>query len=463
MKWERASRGTLDQLPRVSHCLTLLCRPCGARGIYDVGTIFLTPEGWTKQGASAIGFTNYFRCRTCKGPGPWDLADRIELEALLSKRHTDQGSEGIYRGRMEMFDGSSHQTPAMSEEYLLKLIEASPHNAFLCTRLGNLLRGCDLISKASGWYARALDLDPGDIEARHHLFSFAVQADDPPAARRHALALVQHLLEGRTTAKEDVTEGIALYLIDHLRDAPDEFRKGFLKRPAGSFARKEEVFIRALLEEQGDETAIAEAACERLLRGDAALEEPCTPASSPPAVPVVLAAPLRPLIEDARLNAGNLSVPLLADGQGHIKVEDRHSVNVSDGSRHVVWHVPSLRALFRGSQPAPADIKYYPPEYADHFWFIEKHVLTLCKAKGDPPDQEMEEVYSALRRRPDGRSLGATHDFFWQVLALWLGSRVVSEAGYEAVVGQLVRSVRGWALRPISRNYATYLHGTFER
>ena len=76
---------------------------------------------------------------------------------------------------------------------------------------------------------------------------------------------------------------------------------------------------------------------------------------------------------------------------------------------------------------------------------------------GDRSDQELEEVYSMLRRRPDGRSLGAVHDFLWQVSALLLGSYPLSEAQFEAITGQLERSVRNWALRPVSRFYVGYL------
>lgn len=67
-----------------------------------------------------------------------------------------------------------------------------------------------------------------------------------------------------------------------------------------------------------------------------------------------------------------------------------------------------------------------------------------------------------LRRRPDGRSLGAVHDFLWQVAALLLGTYVLSRAEFEALIAALERSTRKWALRPVSRNYVAYLRRTFE-
>jgi len=81
----------------------------------------------------------------------------------------------------------------------------------------------------------------------------------------------------------------------------------------------------------------------------------------------------------------------------------------------------------------------------------------VCDAQGDATDQELESISSALRRRPDGRSLGATHDFLWQVSALLPGRHALSQAQFEAIAGQLERSVRKWALRPVSRNYVNFL------
>jgi hypothetical protein len=169
---------------------------------------------------------------------------------------------------------------------------------------------------------------------------------------------------------------------------------------------------------------------------------------------------LRAVVEAAELNPDKLTVALEADNHRNIRVLDRHSIPVTDGEKMASWAVPALAELFRGSQTPPPDMDHYPEEYAPHFFFIENHVLTVCRAKGDRTDQEMEEIYSMLRRRPDGRSLGAVHDFLWQVTALLLGTQVLSAAEYEALIGALERSTRKWGLRPLSRNYVAYLHQT---
>ena len=169
---------------------------------------------------------------------------------------------------------------------------------------------------------------------------------------------------------------------------------------------------------------------------------------------------LRELVKAEGLNPDKLTVPLEADDRRNIRVLDRHSVPVHDGTKLVQWQVPALSELFRGSRTPPPDMDHYPEEYTPHFFYIENHVLTVCEAKGDRTDQEMEEIYSMLRRRPDGRSLGAVHDFLWQVSALLLGTQVLSAAEFEALVGTLERSARKWALRPVSRFYVAYLHQT---
>jgi hypothetical protein len=171
---------------------------------------------------------------------------------------------------------------------------------------------------------------------------------------------------------------------------------------------------------------------------------------------------LRSLVEAEGLDPERLTVALETDDRGNIRIQDRHSIPVYDGKNCVRWQVAALGELLRSNRTPPPDMNHYPQEYCSHFFFIENHVLTLCAAKGDRTDQEMEDTYSMLRRRPDGRSLGIVHDFLWQVAALLLDARVLSPAEFEALLGALERSARKWALRPVSRNYVAYLHRTFE-
>ncbi len=183
--------------------------------------------------------------------------------------------------------------------------------------------------------------------------------------------------------------------------------------------------------------------------------KPNTPAHEPK---IDLAPSLRALVTSEKLDGAKLSIMLLASDAGRIHVNDRHAIPIYDGSRQAVWQLATFTELFRGNQAPPADLKFYPPEYALHFYFIENHLLTVCRClKIAPSDQELGDIYATLRRRPDAKSLGSLHDFLWQVTALWLGSSLISEAEFDAVFSQLHNSTRKFAIRPISRNYTDYL------
>ncbi len=142
---------------------------------------------------------------------------------------------------------------------------------------------------------------------------------------------------------------------------------------------------------------------------------------------------------------------------------DRHHVLVSDAAEVVEWRVETLSELCRGDHQPPPHLDRFPPEYVPLFFYLESQIITFCKAFGDKSDQEFEEIYGSLRRRPEGRSLGPLHDFLWQVCAVMLATRIVSQAEFEGVIGALLRSAKRWAVRPISRNYMNYLHQTVER
>src|SRR5437016_2101851 len=96
----------------------------------------------------------------------------------------------------------------------------------------------------------------------------------------------------------------------------------------------------------------------------------------------------------------------------------------------------------------------HPEAYGECFILMDLHLLEISRFFGDRRDAEMREIYSALRRRPDGRSLGFVHDYMWQEAALVLGTRPLSQAEFEAIMERLERSCRTFELGPTSRNYA---------
>jgi hypothetical protein len=144
------------------------------------------------------------------------------------------------------------------------------------------------------------------------------------------------------------------------------------------------------------------------------------------------------------------------------KVNDRRYFHISDGTKFTAWEVESLTGLFRGDGQTPA-LGNYPEAYNDSFMLLDLHALELGRFFGDPRDEEMLEIYSTLRRRPDGKSLGFFHDYVWQAAALVLGGWILSKAEFEAILSRLERSCRTFRQGPTSRNYVAALRRTFEQ
>jgi hypothetical protein len=139
---------------------------------------------------------------------------------------------------------------------------------------------------------------------------------------------------------------------------------------------------------------------------------------------------------------------------------ERNLIALTDGKNVWDWEVASLRALFRGDRQPPV-LGDYPEAYNDSFILFDLHALEVSRFFGDRRDTEMKEIFSMLRRRPDGRSQGFVHDYFWQAAALILGTRPLSQAEFEAIMARLERSCRTFEQGPSSRNYIAALKSTF--
>ncbi len=139
---------------------------------------------------------------------------------------------------------------------------------------------------------------------------------------------------------------------------------------------------------------------------------------------------------------------------------DRHLINLTDGKSACLWETESLPALFRGNAQPPV-LGDHPEAYNGSFALLDLHALEISKFLGDRRDEEMLEIYSMLRRRPDGRSLGFVHDYMWQAAAIVLGTRPLSQAEFEAILSRLERSCRTFRMGPGSRNYVAAMRQTY--
>ena len=139
--------------------------------------------------------------------------------------------------------------------------------------------------------------------------------------------------------------------------------------------------------------------------------------------------------------------------------KDRRSLYLTTGKEFCLWETESLRALFRGDRQPPV-LGDYPEAYNDSFVLLDLHALEISKFFGDRRDEEMLNIYSTLRRRPDGKSMGFVHDYMWQAAAIVLGTRPLSQAEFEAIMARLERSCRTFAMGPTSRKYIAALRTT---
>jgi len=143
-----------------------------------------------------------------------------------------------------------------------------------------------------------------------------------------------------------------------------------------------------------------------------------------------------------------------ADGDGKPApvTGHRNEIVLTDGKGSWEWNVTSLQDLFRGDKQPPY-LGDYPEAYEDSFALLDFHVAEISNVFGDRRDSEMQEIFSQLRRRPDGKSLSFVHDYMWQAVALILGTRVLSRAEFEAIMARLERSCRRFGQGSTSRNY----------
>lgn len=140
---------------------------------------------------------------------------------------------------------------------------------------------------------------------------------------------------------------------------------------------------------------------------------------------------------------------------------NRHCAMLNDGRNAWEWQIDSMAGLFRGTNQPPV-LGDYPQAYDTSFMLLDMHALELSKIYGARRDTEMKEVYSMLRRRPDGKSLGFVHDYMWQAAALMLATEPLSQAEYEAILARLERSCRRFEQGASSRNYIDCLTQTFK-
>lgn len=451
-----------EELPHLSQELRLTCANCNTTEVYDVGCMGISDEKSTPENVIyPLTYSNYFHCTGCGGFGPF-LPVMDELNRLIEQELKNHEQRIFIPAGQKLYDGTRIQSPAMGEAFLQARIKAHPNDAFLHSRLGNLLHRFHQDDRAAECYHQTLALNPGDAESGFHLFCYQMDKEDFPGAIKSLRMVCRELMAGSDVSQPQLMANVARGVIDFLSQAPKEFEDHFLSPEFANSQSVEDIFIRSLLAGKGKTDRAKDEAYARLTESIPAdlLDSDNTAMKNPPSLLadlLDLAPSLKALVEQAGLDPLCLWVEIPAHAGTKDSPFDKHQILLSDGLKQAHWSVPNLRDLFRGDTKPPADLPQFPPKYVPHFATIEQPLLELCDDIGDRSDQEMEEVFSALRRRPDGRSIGFTHDCVWQAAALLAGMTPVSAAEFEGLFDALTGSARRWGLRPISRNYLDFL------
>ncbi|MBM3821629.1 MAG: hypothetical protein FJ404_01865 [Verrucomicrobia bacterium] len=158
----------------------------------------------------------------------------------------------------------------------------------------------------------------------------------------------------------------------------------------------------------------------------------------------------------------NFLIPVMQSEDASVEPSGfaRSQIPFVHGEDVKLWNAPPLRELCRG-EAKPPELRDYPSAYLMEFSIFDQHLTQYTRVVKPPRDAELEEIFVALRKRPDGKSLGSLHDYLWRVSALILATRPLSLAEFEAIVGRLEKSARTFGMGSTSRNMASSIAGLY--
>jgi len=138
-----------------------------------------------------------------------------------------------------------------------------------------------------------------------------------------------------------------------------------------------------------------------------------------------------------------------------------HLIFVQEGQENgpiLELSVNSIRELFRGDIK-PGEFEDYKEEYIPFFYNIERMLVEVFPFYREKPfsDDNFIDVYSTMRRRPDGKSLGYLHDLVWQDTAYFLLLHRCSQWEYESCFQRMERGVRKFHMNFSSHNYYDFV------
>jgi hypothetical protein len=167
------------------------------------------------------------------------------------------------------------------------------------------------------------------------------------------------------------------------------------------------------------------------------------------------------LVLKTKADFAHLSIGHMLDGQQRLSIPKREEIYLVYDEQALKWENNSIRVLFRGNK-LPPDLQQIPEQYEFIFFNIECSIVTFSEQPDMAlSDADFRDIFSAMRRRPDGRRINLMHDLIWQSTALAMALMPYSEAEYNAIFSRLEQSARSFNLGCGSKNYLAYLQDNF--
>jgi uncharacterized protein YecA (UPF0149 family) len=224
----RQPHNTPDALAPLDTPMELVCGACGKKGKYHVGRLLLDPEVIANKDPgmfdNAFGFTRYFHCKKCGAGGPWALTPRSQMMilALVVEARATPEQARIHLAKLVMFDGTTSRWPTQAEAHLKGLLEKSPDDYFVWSRLGNVYKIADVPDLAIDAYREAVKRNDHDIESWHSIAEIHLKREEPEeaAASLHQVLVHAKHAPPRTPAsfvRELVRDALETLLDLHLK------------------------------------------------------------------------------------------------------------------------------------------------------------------------------------------------------------------------------------------------------
>jgi tetratricopeptide (TPR) repeat protein len=104
-------------------------------------------------------------------------------EAIRLLEETVSAAAGTLKVRAQELLGRAYmdrERPREAEKVLLEVLQADPVSVPACLLLGRIYRERGMAKRARGMFERALEIEPGRVDAQRELFALGVDPEPPP-------------------------------------------------------------------------------------------------------------------------------------------------------------------------------------------------------------------------------------------------------------------------------------------